>query len=68
MDEPVVKASDRLIKVNLSVDQITISSANRERWVAQIAAAAMNSTAKSRAETASIAFSIGRSKPSNVAV
>ena len=68
IDEPVVKASDRDMNANLSVDQITISSASRERCVAQIAAAERNSAAKSRAETASMAFSIGREKPSNSAV
>ena len=68
IDEPVVNASDSWIKPNLSVDQMTISSAKRERCVAQIEAADRNSTAKSRDETASIALAIGLSKPRSSAV
>ena len=65
---PVEKLSDRPMKPNCALDQTTISSARRERWVAQIAQAARNSSAKSRAETASSELAIGRSKPSAAAV
>jgi hypothetical protein len=37
MEEPVEKLSDRRIKLNCGVDQMTISSARRERCVAVIA-------------------------------
>ena len=67
-NDPVVKASDRLIKAKRSDDQITISSASRDRCTAQIEAAAKSSSAKSRSDTASIAFAAGRSKPSSSAV
>jgi len=68
IDEPVEKRSDRLTKRNCALDQRTISSAKRDRWVAQIDAAARNSSAKSRSLTASSEFAIGRSNPSASAV
>ena len=48
--------------------QITISSAKRDRCTAAIEAAASVSSTKSRSETASSEFAIGRSKPSAFAV
>ena len=48
--------------------QITISSAKRDRCTAVIAAADSVSSTKSRSETASSEFAIGRSKPSAFAV
>ena len=51
-----------------ALDQITISSAKRERWTPAMAAAARNSRAKSRSETASIELAVGRAKPSALAV
>src|SRR5436190_1740974 len=65
---PVVKASVSRIKPKASLDQMTTSSAKRDRCVPASAAAARNSTAKSRSETASIEFAAGRSKPSAAAV
>ena len=47
---------------------MTISSASRDRFVAQIEAAASVSSTKSREETASSEFAIGRSKSSSAAV
>ncbi len=63
-----MNSSDRRIKLNRSVDQITISSASLDKWIAQIVAALVNSNAKSRAETASSAFGIGLSKSRSLAV
>ena len=48
--------------------QSTISSAKRERCIGAIDAAASASSAKSRSETASSEFAVGRSKPSALAV
>ena len=48
--------------------QITISSAKRDMCTAQIEAADSVSSTKSRSETASREFAIGRSKPSAFAV
>ena len=68
IEEPVVKASDRRTKPNGAEHHITISSASRERWTAQIEAAARNSRAKSRSETASSELALARSKPRAAAV
>ena len=65
---PVVKASLSAINRNPSLHQMTISSANRERCMPAVAAAARNSIAKSRSETASSEFAAGWSKPSAAAV
>ena len=65
---PVVKASDSATNLKPSEHQSTSSSARRERWVARIAPAARNSSAKSRSETESMEFAVGRSKPSAAAV
>ena len=65
---PVVRSSGRVTKPNCGVIQMTISSASRDRWPAQIEAAARLSSAKSRSETASSELPIGRSKPSSAAV
>ena len=65
IEEPVVKASVSLDEAELRRrPQITISSARRDRWTAQIAAAARYSSAKSRSDTASRLLAVGRSKPS----
>src|SRR5438046_2799288 len=61
---PVVKASLSRIKPKASLDQMTTSSAKRDKCVPPSAAAARNSTAKSRSETAAIEFADGR--PSGV--
>ncbi len=68
IEEPVVKRSDSRTKPNCGVIQITISSARRERCMAEIEAAASVSSAKSRSETPSSELAVGRSKPSAVAV
>ena len=65
---PVVKASLSRMKPNASLDHSTISSAKRDRCVPASAAAARNSIAKSRSDTASSEFAAGRSKPSAAAV
>src|SRR5579862_2121781 len=64
MEEPVVKASDSLTKPKAGVDHCTNSPANRDRCTAQIEQAARYSSAKSRAEIASMEFLIGLAKPS----
>ena len=53
---PVVKASDKAMKPKAGLDQITISSARRDRCVPQIAASARNFQSKNQhgEETASI--------------
>ena len=61
---PVVKASDSRMNRHGAEHQITISSARRDRCIAEIAAAARNSSAKSRSDTASSELAVGRSKPS----
>ena len=68
IEEPVEKRSDSEAKPNCGVAHSTISSAKRERCVAQIAAAASVSSAKSRSETLSSELAVGRSKPSAWAV
>ncbi len=68
IDEPVVKASDRRTKPKAGVDHCTNSPASRDRFTAAMAAAARYSSAKSRAEIASIELRIGRAKPSVLAV
>ena len=64
----MVKRSQSLIKPKPALNQITISSARRDRCIAQIEAAASVSSAKSRADTASSELAMGRSKPSSAAV
>ena len=68
IEEPVENRSDSATKPNCADDQITSSSAKRDRCVAEIAAALRNSSAKSRSLTASIEFAIARSNPSAAAV
>ena len=68
IDEPVVKRSDSSAKPASGDVQITISSAKRDRCMEVMAAAASASSTKSRSETASSEFAIGRSKPSAFAV
>src|SRR3546814_12981189 len=65
---PGDQASGKATKPKGWLAQITTSSARRERWIAAIDAAAQNSSAKSRSDTASMLFVIGRSKPSACAV
>ena len=65
---PVVKASDRRMKPNWGVIQMTISSASRERWVEQMVAAARASRAKSRLDTESRLLAVGTAKPRAAAV
>src|SRR3546814_19725246 len=68
IERPVDQASGRLMKPKGWLAQMTISSARRDRWIAAIEAEAQNSSAKSRSDTASMLFAIGRSKPSADAV
>ena len=68
IDEPVENESLRLAKRNWALDQITSSSASRDRCTAQIEATDRNSSAKSRSDTASSELAVGRSKPSAAAV
>jgi hypothetical protein len=68
IDEPVVNLSDSRRKPTSGDVHSTISSANRDRWIAVIAAAASVSSTKSRSDTASSEFAAGRSKPSFFAV
>ncbi len=68
IEEPVVKRSERRMKPNPADDQMTISSAKRERCTAQRLAAASVSMTKSRSETASSELDVARSKPSAFAV
>ena len=64
IDEPVVNASDNLIRPTSGDDQSTISSAKRDRCTAAIEQAASVSSTKSRSATASSEFAVGRAKPS----
>ncbi len=68
IDEPVVNRSDSSSRPASGEVQITISSAKRDRCTAVIDAAASVSSTKSRSDTASSEFAIGRSKPSAFAV
>ena len=68
IEEPVVNLSDSLTRPTSGDDQITISSAKRDRCTAAIEAADSVSSTKSRSDTASSEFAIGRSKPSAFAV
>ncbi len=68
IEEPVVKRSESETRPTRGEHQITISSAKRDRCTAVIAAADNVSSTKSRSETASSEFAIGRSKPSASAV
>ncbi|MCY1305211.1 hypothetical protein D9M70_550050 [compost metagenome] len=68
IEEPVENASDRRMKPNCGVDQMTISSARRDRCVAVIDAIDRNSSAKSRSDTVSIELRVGPAKPSALAV
>src|SRR5204862_4808977 len=62
---PEVHSSGSSQKPNSSLDHNTSSAPRRERWVAQVAAAARKSSAKSRLETASIEFSATAENPSS---
>ena len=62
---PVQKRSARRMKPKPGLDQRTNSSANRDRCIIVSAAAAANSIAKSRSETASSEFSHKPSKPNS---
>ena len=68
IEEPVVNLSDSRIRPVSGDDQITISSAKRDRCTAAIAQADSVSSTKSRSATASSEFAIGRAKPSAFAV
>ena len=68
IEEPVVNLSDRRRRPASGEDQITISSAKRERCTAQMAEAESVSSTKSRSATASSEFAIGWAKPSAFAV
>jgi hypothetical protein len=63
-----VNLSESLTKAKSAEHQITISSASRDRCVAQIAADDSTSSAKSRADTASSELAMGPPKPSACAV
>jgi hypothetical protein len=68
MELPVVNASDSRMKPKGLLHQRIISSAKRERCMAQIAQADRYSSAKSRSDTASSELSVGPSKPRVAAV
>ena len=68
MDEPVVNASDSLTKPKAGIDHCTNSPASRDRLTADMVQAARYSSAKSRAEIASMELRIGRLKPRLIAV
>ena len=61
IEEPVVNLSESLISPTSGEVQITISSAKRDRCTDAIAAADSVSITKSRSDTASSEFAIGRS-------
>jgi hypothetical protein len=63
IDEPDAHASETSAKPNSSLDHSTSSAPSRERWVAQVVAAARKSRTKSRLETASIEFGDTPAKP-----
>src|SRR6056300_17438 len=67
MDEPVENRSERVTKRNCAEDQITNSSAKRDKCIAQIDATDRNSNAKSRSLTASKEFDVGRANPNSAA-
>src|SRR4029079_17492138 len=67
IEDPEAHASETSQKPNSSLDHSTISAPSRERWVAQVAAAARKSSTKSRLETASIEFGATDAKPSSLA-
>src|ERR1700733_9416180 len=68
IEEPVVKASDSFTKPKAGVDHCTSSPASRDRCTAAMVQAARYSSAKSRAEMASMELRIGRMKPKVLAV
>ena len=68
IDEPVVNLSDSEMKANCGVVHNTISSAKRDRCTAQIAAVESVSRTKSRSETLSREFAVGRSNSRACAV
>ena len=65
---PVENASATRANPKRGFDHHVISSASRERWTIPRAAAARNSTTKSRSLTASIEFAVTPSNPSSRAV
>ena len=65
---PVEKASASRTNPKRGFDHQVSSSANRLRWTIASAAAATNSTAKSRSATASSELAVTPSKPSSWAV
>src|SRR3954454_20390264 len=67
IEEPDDQASDSSQKPNSLADHRTSSAPNRDRCVAQVAAAPRESSTKSRLETASIEFSAGPAKLSDCA-
>jgi hypothetical protein len=68
MEEPVVNLSESFTKRNWLVDQMTISSASRDRCMEQMAQALSVSRTKSRSATVSSELRVGRSKPKAFAV
>ena len=68
MDEPDENRSESVTNLNCADDQITNSSEKRLRCIAQILAQLRNSNAKSRSDTLSNEFAVGRSKPRSFAV
>src|SRR4051812_16268223 len=67
IEDPDVNSSVNSMKENSALDQITISSAMRERFDMRIAQADKNSTATSRLAVASMEFSDRREKPNCLA-
>ena len=64
---PVVNSSARRMNPNSPLAHSIISSDIREKCIMQSAAADMNSTTKSRSETASMLLALIREKPSSLA-
>ena len=65
IDEPVVKASPSVAKLNSAEVQSTSSSPMRERCTPSSATSKSDSATKSRSLTASIEFANGASNPSS---
>ena len=68
IEEPVQKLSDSSMKPNWAEDQMISSSEKRDRCIIRMLAAALNSMAKSRSDTASREFSAGVENPNSSAV
>src|SRR3989304_4407711 len=68
IEEPVLQASSRATQPKAGLDHHTSSSASRLRWTMHRAAAASDSTTKSRSLTASSELAVTPANPSSAAV